>query len=86
MEQSPAGVGAPPLEKVLPQSLKNKVNEQTPKIEAREGTYNTRQNIPHQLANNPLRSRQLCSFERCCWKHRQRELFQRSESLLQLSH
>ena len=80
MEQSPAGVGAPPLEKVAPQSFKKEVNGRGPKIAvAMDNTYNIRQSIPCQLGDNPKRSRQQCSFQRCRWQLHQWELLGRLE-------
>jgi hypothetical protein len=41
IEQSLAAAGAPPLETVFPQSIRNKVNEQMPNLEPMDSTYNT---------------------------------------------
>jgi hypothetical protein len=57
----------------------NKVNEQAPITEEMDSTYNIRRSIPHRLADNLRPSRQRCSFQRCYWQHRQRDLFRRSE-------
>ena len=66
MEQSPAAVGAPPLEKILPQSSRYVVSVQVLDIDAIDSTYNTRRSIPHQLGYNLQRSRQRYSFQRYC--------------------
>ena len=81
MSQSPAGVGAPPLEKEVPQSLRRKVNGQVLKNEVIDSTYNIRQSIPRRPGDNPRQSRQRCNFRQCYWDRRPGQLLGRLEPL-----